>query len=216
MTYARALELFRTLGASDPEWRAKSESKDGEPQLARWLFMQGLWSNVIPDEYAWPGKWFDLDAPVPAAARRMLARGIDPNDLTTVVRDAQILLLFNVCQLLDSSAHGIEDLQEKIAENVEWRLVEYDGKTGKTKRLIEGLHEGFHDADPTGRDGGPRVSTQSRAAAAKKTATKKTATGKTATKKPATKKPATKKTATKKTATKKPGKPRRGHGRGAA
>ncbi len=156
MKYERALELFRSLGATDPEWRAKAETKDGDAQLARWLFMQGLWSNVMPDEYEWPGKWADLDAPVPAATRRMLAKGIDHSDLTTVVRDAQVNLLYNVCQLLDSSGHGIEHLQEQIAENVEWRLVEFHGEKRKTGRLIEGLHEGFHESDPTGRKGEPR------------------------------------------------------------
>jgi hypothetical protein len=156
LTHARALELFRSLGATEPESRAKAETKDDRPALARWLFLQGLWSNVIPDDHAWPGKWGDLDAPVPAAIQRMLDSGIDPQDLTAVVRDAQINALFNMSQLLDDAAHGIAHLQDKIAENVEWRLVEYDGINRKTKRLIEGLHESFHQADPTGRRGEPK------------------------------------------------------------
>ena len=155
-TYERALKLFRSLGASDPEWRAKSEAKDDKPQLARWLFMRGMWSMVTDDDYVWPGKWADMKAPIPAAVTRMLERGIDPQDLTDVVRDAEINALYNLCQLIDSASHGIEDLQGKIAENVEWRLIELDGNTGKTKRLIEGLHESFHESDPTGRAGEPR------------------------------------------------------------
>jgi hypothetical protein len=156
LTYKRALELFTALGASDPAWRAKSEAKDDKPQLARWLFLRGLWGCVTKDDHAWPGKWADRKAPIPAAITRMLACGIDPQDLTDVVRDAEINALYNVVQLLDSASHGIEHLQAKIAENVEWRLIEYDGEQEKTKRLIKGLHESFHESDPTGRAGEPR------------------------------------------------------------
>ena len=109
-----------------------------------------------PRDTRWPGKWADLNAPVPAAIRRMLDRGIEPQDLTDVVRDAQIDALYNVAQLLEHCGHGIEDQQAKIAENVEWRLVEYDGNTGEMRRVIGGLHEDFFDMDPTGRGGQPR------------------------------------------------------------
>lgn len=60
--------------------------------------------------------------PISSAIQRMLAKGIDPDDLADVVRNAQVDVLFDVCCTLDNSAHGIEDLQEKIPENVEWRL----------------------------------------------------------------------------------------------
>jgi hypothetical protein len=156
LTHERALALFRSLGASDPKHRATSETKDGNPELARWLFMQGVWSLITSDDYVWPGKWADMNAPIPAATKRMLARGIDPQDLTDVVRDAQIDALYNLCQLLDNAGHGIEHLQEKIKENVEWRLFEYDGIKEKAKRRIGGLHESFHESDPAGRSGEPR------------------------------------------------------------
>jgi hypothetical protein len=84
----------------------------------------------------------------------MLEKGVDPRDLTNV-RDAQIVALYNLCQLLDSSAYGIEELQAKIPENVEWRLVEYNGETDELGRVIEGTHEMFHEADPSGRGGRP-------------------------------------------------------------
>jgi hypothetical protein len=151
---ARALELFRALGARDPESLATAEAS-GSPALARWLFLAGMWSTVVQDDAKWPGKWADLSAPVPAAIRRMLDRGVDPQDLTDVVRDAQINALYNVAQLLEDCGHGLEEQQAKTAENVEWRLVEYDGDTGEMKRVIGGLHEDFHDTDPTGRGGAP-------------------------------------------------------------
>lgn len=154
-TRARARELFRALGAKDLESLATAEAS-GFPALARWLFLTGMWSVVVRDDAKWPGKWADLNAPIPAAIRRMLDRGVGPQDLTDVVRDAQIDALYNVAQLLEHCGHGIEEQQAKIAENVEWRLVEYDGDTGETRRVIGGLHEDFYDMDPTGRGGQPQ------------------------------------------------------------
>ena len=151
----RALELLRALGAKDAERLASAEAS-GLPALARWLFLTGMWSTVVQDDTQWPGKWGDPRAPIPAAIRRMLDRGIDPQDLTDVVRDAQICALYNLAQLLEHCGHGIEKQQAKIAENVEWRLVEYDGDTGEMNRLLGGLHEDFYDMDPTGRGGEPR------------------------------------------------------------
>jgi hypothetical protein len=128
----------------------------GFPALARWLFVTGMWSMVVQDDTTWPGKWADANAPIPAAIRRVLDRGIDPQDLTDVVRDAQIDALYNVAQLLEHCGHGIDEQQEKIAENVEWRLVEYDGDTSEQNRVIGALHQGFFEMDPTGRSGEPR------------------------------------------------------------
>jgi hypothetical protein len=155
LTRARALELFRALDAEDAEHLATAEAGDF-PALARWLFLKGMWSMVTPDDTTWPGKWANPKAPIPAAIRRMLDRGIDLQDLTDVVRWAQVDVLYNVAQLLENSGHGIEEHQAKVEENVEWRLVEYDGNSGETKRRIGALHEGFFDMDPTGRGGEPR------------------------------------------------------------
>jgi len=167
--YKRALAIFKQLRARDAAHWAKRESKDGAPFLARFLFLKALWGCVIPEDGSWM-KWADRRHPIPAAIDRMLAKGIDPDDLTDVVRNAQVDALFNVCCALDSSAHGIEDLQAKIAENVEWRLAEYDGENEKVKRAILDIHGDFYGFDPTGRGGEPR----SRRPAKKKTnATKK-------------------------------------------
>jgi hypothetical protein len=65
-------------------------------------------------------------------------------------------VLFNVLCLLDDSQPGIEQQQAGIAENVEWRLFEYDGAGEKVGRPIGELHGDFHDHDPSGRRGEPR------------------------------------------------------------
>jgi hypothetical protein len=82
--------------------------------------MSALWSCAIGDDDRWQTRWADPKHPVPAAIARMLAKGIDPADLTDVVRAMEVDVLFNVAQLLDGDSAGVADMQAKIAENVEW------------------------------------------------------------------------------------------------
>ena len=147
LTRARALELFKLLKAKDAKVWASGEADDDRPMLARWLFLTGLWRAVLPDGNEWDG-----GSP---AAERLVAAGGDPRDLGAVIREAQIDLLFEVCQLLDDSAHGIEDLQAQIPETVQWRLCEVDADEKPTGRVLLDVHASFHKLDPTGRDGEP-------------------------------------------------------------
>jgi hypothetical protein len=156
MTKKRATALFRQLGAKAPAAWATSEAAGEHPSLVRFLFLTALWRCVIGDDPGWMNEWASDAEPVPAAIQRMLDKGIDPADLTSVVRDMQVDALFNVCCVLDNPAHGIEDLQAKIPENVEWRLAEYDGERATVGRAVMAVHESFHDLDPTERGGEPQ------------------------------------------------------------
>ncbi len=156
MSYERLLELFQQLGAKNPKSWARSEAKEDIPQLVRFLLLSGLWRCVIEEDDRWSTSFADPKDPIAGAIKRMLDKGIDPADLTDVVRDAQVQALYNVVQLLDDPSHGIEDLQESISENVEWRVIEYNGETEEVGRLVEGLHESFMRLDPSGRQGEPR------------------------------------------------------------
>lgn len=140
-------------GEKAESW-AKSEKRG--PFVARYLFLKGLSGCTISENDRWQKQWARADDPVPAAIQRMLDKGIDPADLTDVVRAMQVETLFNVCQLLDSASHGLEDEQAQIPENVEWRLAEYDGEKEVLGREMPDLHESFHSMDPTGREGEPR------------------------------------------------------------
>jgi hypothetical protein len=95
--------------------------------------------------------------PGDAATQRLLAKGADPRDLAAVIRQAQCDLLYEVCQLIDDPSHGVEDLQEKIPENVEWRLCEVDANERPTGRVVLDLHASLGKFDPTGRNGEPRT-----------------------------------------------------------
>jgi len=148
LDHARALELFRLLGAKDPEVWANGEARDNRPYLARYLFLTGLWRVVLGDDSEWSAG--------DSTTQRLLATGADPRDLATVIRQAQCDLLYEVCQLLDDPSHGIEDLQAKIPENVEWRLCEVDANERPTGRVLLDVHASFGKFDPTGRNGEPR------------------------------------------------------------
>ena len=140
----RAQEILKLLGVKDAASRGQSHQRF--PAIHQHLLLTAFWRMVVDENERW------TKAPQPAI-KRLLAKGIDPVDLTDVVREMQIDLLYDVCQLLDHSGHGIEDLQAKIAENVEWRVCEYDGEREEVGRPMHGLHESFHSADPSGRDG---------------------------------------------------------------
>jgi hypothetical protein len=173
LSQKRAQEILTSVGAGKrAESWAQSEARG--PFVARYLLLRGLWASVVDEDDRWQKQWYH-ESPVAKAIERLIAKGIDPADLTDVVRAMQVETLFNVCQLLDNPAHGIEDLQEKITENIEWRVAEYDGENEKVgSRAILDIHESFHSMDPSGREGAPRDRfPKPKKSAAKKPAAKK-------------------------------------------
>lgn len=153
---ARAHAQFKKLEVADPAaWAAREQE---HPAISRWVLLTGLWRCVEAND---DGAWIDAHSaddedPIAAAIRRMIDCGIDPADLTAVVREMQISALENACRLLDDGEHGIGDLREAITEVVEWQLAELDSESGELGRPIEELHEEFREFDPTGRGGNPK------------------------------------------------------------
>jgi hypothetical protein len=153
LSYRRALSIFKSLKAKGAEDWARMEA-DGEAYLARFLFMQGAARCVIDEDETWL-EGYDKDYPISGAIDRILKKGIDPRDLTDVVRDAQWDVLYNLLTLLENGDHGIEDLQERVPVVADWRLCEIDADERPTGRLLQALHEDIGDFDPTGRGGAP-------------------------------------------------------------
>jgi hypothetical protein len=120
---------------------------------------------VVGDD-AWMHRFARADDPVPQAIARVLAAGVAPGDLTTIVRAMQVAVAYDAAQLVDDPAHGIEALQEKVPENVEWRLVEWDGEADRAGRPIRGAHQRFHALDPRAEPPAPKAAR--RASRAKK------------------------------------------------
>jgi hypothetical protein len=151
-------ELFRKLGAQDPEAWAHSQIAEGFPQLARYLFLRQAWRRVIgPDDRSWVSEMRRTDPKGPGgdigpAITRLLAAGGREDDLTTVVRVMQWRLLSGLCVLLDDPG----ELESEVAD-IAWQLFLVD-KNDAPVTSINGLNESVLETDPTGREmrPGPR------------------------------------------------------------
>ena len=160
----RLTELFRKLGANEPEEWASSQVEEGINQLGRFLFLRQAWRKVIAeDDQDWIRAQIDNSAAYPdgpcsgigPALQRLLKKGIDPQDLMDLVRVMQYELLFGLCYLLSDPG----DLEPEV-QNVAWALVQIDSDTGKIVDEIAALHESVLETDPTGREMRPRPTAQ--------------------------------------------------------
>lgn len=167
--------IFKALGETPEDAKVMAaDEAEGKPMLARTVLLKALWNEIISDkktasgEYTWIEGWlrYGRNSKKPqtgmaAALERLLAAGADPDDLSDVVRQMQILFAFNVCQILDGE--GIEAIVENISDlpPVDWRLFSVSPK-GKAVAAIEDLHESWHSADPSGREGESRFAKRAR------------------------------------------------------
>ncbi|MCM3873803.1 MAG: hypothetical protein ND895_24205 [Pyrinomonadaceae bacterium] len=152
-------ELFRKLGASDPEAWASSQVTEGINQLGRFLFLRQAWTQVIDEtDHSWIQDRIDSSSKQPEAPcsgigpalQSLLAHGANPQDITDVVRVMQYELLFGVCYLLDDPG-----LVEEEVQDISWSLIQFN-EAGEAVGEIEGLHESVLGTDPTGREMRPR------------------------------------------------------------
>lgn len=144
-------ELFRKLGARDPDVWARSQVDEQVPQLARFLFLRQAWKLVISvDDRSWLAENFaELGEPggdlVPAL-KRLLATGASEGDLTAVVRVMQWRVLSGLCVLLDDPG----ELEAEVAD-IGWRLFQVD-ENDRPIVPLGGLVESVLETDPSGRE----------------------------------------------------------------
>jgi hypothetical protein len=155
-------ELFRKLGAEDPESWASSQVEEGINQLGRFLFLRQAWREVIgEDDQSWIQANISHSERYPGAPcsgigpalQRLLDKGADPQDITDVVRVMQYQLLFRLCYLLSDPG----DLEPEV-QQVAWALAQIDSDSGEIVDLYGALHESVPGTDPTGREMRPRNS----------------------------------------------------------
>jgi|SRR5579872_6202147 hypothetical protein len=145
-------DLFARLGARNPDQWARSQVEEGVPQLARFLFLRQAWKFVISDrDSSWLDKQFLANTGGPGGAiapalRRILACGVDREDLTTVVRVMQWRVLAGLCYLLDDPG----DLEDDI-KDIAWRLFEVD-ENGRPVAVMGALQESVLATDPSGKE----------------------------------------------------------------
>ena len=165
MNESELTDLFRRLGATNPESWASSQIQEEIPQLARFLFLRQAWSRIVDeDDHSWQSAEIayareNPDAPyagVGQALGRLVAAGAAESDLTDVARGLQAQLLFALCCLLEDPA----DLEEE-ARDMAWGLFQLD-ENDQPVAHIGGLHESVLETDPTGREMRPRGDALSR------------------------------------------------------
>lgn len=153
-------ELFRKLGAEDPESWANSQVEEGINQLGRYLFLRQAWREVISeDDHSWIQDQISYSEKYPgapcsgigSALHRLLDKGADPQDITDVVRVMQYRLLFRICYLFSDPG----DLEPEV-RHFAWALVQVDSDTGAIVGEINALHESVLETDPTRREMTPR------------------------------------------------------------
>jgi hypothetical protein len=153
-------DLFRMLGASDPEQWAASQVEEGINQLGRFLFLRAAWQGVIGEDQAWIELEMSYasqnpDAPCAGGGqslKRLIERGANPQDLTDLVRAMQVGLLSHLCQILDDA--GCVNVEPEI-EHISWALIQTNEMDG-TEEPIDALHESVLELDPAGREMRPR------------------------------------------------------------
>jgi hypothetical protein len=144
--------LFMRLGARNPAEWARSQVSEGIPQLARFLFLRQAWNLVVGEsDRSWIKAEASRDSTDPGggigpALKRLLAQGATEEDLTTIVRVMQWLLLSKLCCLLDDPG----DLEDEV-KAIAWRLFQVNTNDEPAVALA-GLHESVLETDPTGRE----------------------------------------------------------------
>jgi hypothetical protein len=163
MNKTELTKLFEKLGAREPEEWAASQIEDGINQLGRFLFLRQAWREIVDEnDHAWieaeiEQSKVDPQAPcagIGPALQRMLSKGVDPQDITDVVRVMQHQLLFRLCYLLSDPS-----LEEPELASFSWGLFQLKDKDDGTVEIadsIDTLHESVLETDPTGREMRPR------------------------------------------------------------
>lgn len=156
MTFEELTALFAKLGASEPELSARSQIEEGIPQLQRFLFLRQAWRTLVADgdtrwiEHERQTKFDSPGGAIAPALERVLAAGVDPLDISDIVRVMQWQALFSFCYLLADP-----DIPEPEVADIDWGLFQVD-EHGRPTVAISSLHESVLETDPTGREMFPR------------------------------------------------------------
>lgn len=165
MTTIKGLtEIFRRLGAPDPEGWARWQIKEGMPQLGRFLFLKLAWQGVVKEG---DSSWIEAEiahaqkdplgphAGAGHALASLRAKGATDEELTDLVRCTQAQLLFHFCMVVDDSYSLLQDLDPELAEAIGFTVAQTDGEENIVA-VLGGLHESVLAMDPEGREVRPR------------------------------------------------------------
>ena len=143
---------MKQLGLPDPAAAAREELESGEPILATYSFLTWLTGEMVPlGDSKWISrslKHADVNPLLSATLKRLLAAGVDRDDLTTLVRIMQYRICNHVCTMLDQvGLPGTVPIQDFAVYHVG------GGDSPEDDRPIarlQDLHEEIEQWDPSG------------------------------------------------------------------
>jgi hypothetical protein len=154
MSEPELADLFRQLGAQNPKGWARSQIREGIPQLARYLFLRQAWRLVVgPNDRNWISRTNSTDRIEPGdgtaqALDRLIGVGAPVEDLTTVVRVMQWHLLAGLTIFLDQPW----DLDDEITDDDIWWGLFLVDENGHPTEPLDALIESVLETDPTGQE----------------------------------------------------------------
>jgi len=148
-------EIFRALGAKEPEDWARSQVNEGIPQLHRFLFLKQAWGYVVDTkDHSWVDNVLDnlrrqreRGQSVPEdPIERLLSKGVDRSDISALYRGAQVDMMSSMAYLLDDPV--IPEEVGDLIGHVGWTLVATNEDFEPTDVVIDGIHESIEETDP--------------------------------------------------------------------
>ena len=152
------IEILKKFNAKNPLSWVSSEMRENIPQVARFLFLHRVRSDVINGylPFSIPEN-ADFEKSLPPITRieigeeafnRLIASGINQADLVRIARAAACSATFNFVEMLDGISYS--DV-ETVPTSPTWELmevVEENDKRELTGRILDGLHESIFGLYP--------------------------------------------------------------------
>ncbi len=146
------IEILKQFNADDPLGWVSSEMRENIPQVARFLFLHRVRSEVLNGylQFAIPENP-EFEKSLPPFARmkvgeeafnRLIESGVNREDLVRVARAAACRATLNFVEMLDGVT--FPDEFEELNNAPDWaimEIVEENGKRKFTGRMLDGLHE---------------------------------------------------------------------------
>jgi hypothetical protein len=147
----KLIERMKELGAEEPEDWVESEITEDIAQMARFLILRRLRSDID----AWhdnPSAWVEREiaeaekkpessfSETGRALKRMIDAGVSLDDVGRVAKSVAFEATFNVLNLIDEA--GDPDAEGDDLPG--WALIETDPAGEATGRFIVGLHEDLY------------------------------------------------------------------------
>ena len=152
------ISRMRDWGAPDAEEWVESEIEEDIPQMARYLILRGLWSEIDAwrdQSSEWVSRMTSTAEEDPScyfadaglALKRVQEAGINSDELGRVARLVAYESIFSVLNRIDEGG------DPEVENAPGWALAEVDANGEGTGRVVGGLHEDLLSLDPSGREG---------------------------------------------------------------